>query len=197
MPIAFTNNSAPNGYGGAVYNFVNNPSGGGLSIFNISGDFQGNNASYGGAVANQIEGGNGIDTFTLNGSFTGNVALQNGGAVVNYMGLSGNAPYGNTNIFDFTGVISFNNNVAVNGSGGAIYNYINAGGETGETNLGTGVVFSGNSAANGKGGAIYNYGQTKKDRDGGAAPNNAKKRARDEVAACVKEYVGKALLKTY
>ncbi|MCL2888344.1 MAG: hypothetical protein FWF35_03460 [Elusimicrobia bacterium] len=157
--MPFTNNSAPTGYGGAIYNFVNNPSGGGINAFDVYGVFNGNNASYGGAVVNQVEGGNGVDNFTLAGSFTGNVAMQNGGAVANYVGLSGNAPYGGSNIFDLTGVSSFNNNIALNGSGGAIYNYINAGGEAGATNLGINVVFSGNSAADGNGGAIYNYAQ--------------------------------------
>ncbi|MCL1971956.1 MAG: hypothetical protein FWG57_03070 [Endomicrobia bacterium] len=152
-PISFINNSAANGYGGAIYNFSNNPASSGISQFSINGTFSGNSAQNGGALVNQIEGGNGISTFTVTGSFTGNKALQNGGAAANYVGLSGNSPYGGAAVFDFSGVASFTNNTAASGSGGAIYNLVNRGQSVSYTNVGG--TFSGNSARQ-NGGAIYN-----------------------------------------
>jgi predicted outer membrane repeat protein len=146
----FTNNTATNYDGGAIWNH-----GGTLTTpVTISGStFTGNNATSGGAIYN-------YGTLTVTSStFTNNTATNYGGAINNQntLTITGSTFTGNT--ADYGGAIShegtltvtdstFTNNTATN-YGGAIYNY--------DVLTVTDSTFTNNTATI-RGGAIYNEG---------------------------------------
>ncbi len=94
--LTFTNNTAGNGGGGAIYNY------GTLTINNSI--FNNNNANIGGAICNE-----GTLTGT-NDTFTNNTSLWVGGAILNI---------GTLTVTDS----KLLNNTAIHSFGGAIYNY--------------------------------------------------------------------------
>ena len=168
----FSNNTATNGSGGAIYSNV--------LIKNITGDFEGNTASgYGGAV--HIET-NGSVIDSISGNYTNNTATNYSGGALSLYGtgvtsvsgsfegnsaVSGGAIYINRNGKTLPAVESieadFTNNTATNGSGGAINTNIQISNIKGD--------FVGNTAS-GSGGAIYTssqIGNIKGDFDGNTA----------------------------
>ena len=149
----FTDNTATNNNGGAIYNygsltvnnckFTGNTATSGGAIYNNGGSLNANNCKFTGNTAIGFSGGGAIaneDSLTVNNcTFTDNKALMAGGAILNYGSLT-------MNNCKFTG------NTATNNYGGAICNY---GGSLSANNS----TFTGNAAS--IGGAIYNnYGQT-------------------------------------
>ena len=147
----FSGNTAT-GQGGAIYNLASNPYGGSGTFNMTNSTFTGNSAASGGAVYSDGEGGGASLSFIMDGStFTNNSATGNGGAVVETLGITGNAPYTGTTLFSLQNV-TFTDNTS-GAFGGAIYKYTNVGG----TQLSTEIsgTFSGNSATSG-GGAMYN-----------------------------------------
>ncbi len=127
----FANNTAPSGYGGAVYNraLVGHPIDGLLTLTNDT--FSSNSASHAGAIDNWAGG----DVVINNSTFDGNSATQNGGAILN--------EWGTVEIADST----FTGNTA-GLSGGAIMN------ESGQAFASVTVIdstISGNSAVAGGG----------------------------------------------
>ena len=162
--VTFNDNSSQS-YGGAIYNEGN------MYIDRIA-FFERNKTVYnGGAVYNSgsIIIGDGA-TFDNNKN-TNTAANTDGGAIYNsgYLTIgnqskfkenssvrSGGAiySYGDTelNIGEY---VRFSSNTAVNGSGGAIYNYSLL---ESTTTIGRFSEFLNNKAMNGDGGAIYNYG---------------------------------------
>lgn len=137
------------GLGGAIYNGVLNGNAPAINDFNILGGvFTQNQATNGGAITNEINGGNTTVNVDIDGSFYSNIAIANGGAIYNAVGDQ-YSPYGGNITFNITG--PFDSNKATNG--GAIYNDIQPGQSTVITNIGSSFT---NNYASGGGGAIYN-----------------------------------------
>ncbi|XAH25353.1 choice-of-anchor U domain-containing protein [Xylophilus sp. GW821-FHT01B05] len=131
-----------NGWGGGLY--CNGSGAGKVCSPLLAGlVFQGNAATFGGAIVNDGFIGGSSSPAITNTTFSGNSAAS-GGAIFNH-GTSGSSSPAITNT-------TFSGNSAA--SGGAIYNYGRSGSSSPAI---TNTTFSGNSAA-GNGGAIYSYG---------------------------------------
>ncbi|XAH25819.1 choice-of-anchor U domain-containing protein [Xylophilus sp. GW821-FHT01B05] len=107
--------------------------------------FQGNAATYGGAILNDGDSGSSSPAIT-NTTFSGNSATTYGGAIYNYGDSGGSSSPAITNT-------TFSGNLAA--YGGAIYSYGNSSGSSSPAI--TNATFSGNSAVY-YGGAIYTVG---------------------------------------
>ncbi|WJW68655.1 right-handed parallel beta-helix repeat-containing protein [Candidatus Chlorohelix allophototropha] len=146
----FYGNSAPSGYGGAIYN-----DSGSVTVTNST--FYGNSAIYSGAIYNNV---NSSVTVT-NSTFYGNSATNTGGAILNFGTLtisnstmSGNSAtsYGGA-IVNYGGTVTLTNSTMSGNSatdGGAIY----ISSSTGSLTISNSTL-SGNSATDG--GAIWSF----------------------------------------
>ncbi len=126
------NSTGTGGDGGAIYNYCMSP-----ELTNCI--FINNYADYiGGAIWNHCGGYYGDGLKLTNCVFSGNEAKQDGGAIHSYMADA-----------VFTNCVFYNNS-AVNGDGGALYNYSNC-----DLTI-TNCTFYSNHAYNGYGGGIFN-----------------------------------------
>ncbi|MDR1361391.1 MAG: hypothetical protein LBJ18_03790 [Rickettsiales bacterium] len=136
--------------GGAIYKVNGNqysPYGGTIE-YNISGNFDGNKATVGGAIYSNINPGQAVLHHSVSGNFTNNYASANGGAIYNYRA---NGRFNATGLDISDGTLFWGNGATY---GGAIYND-----GFGVINLNTGtngITFGNNYAASSANGAdIY------------------------------------------
>jgi predicted outer membrane repeat protein len=142
--VTFTENAAPGGQGGAVFNDAG--SGGTSTPVITNASFTSNSAGMGGAVHNSGGGSGSTSSPTItNTVFRDNTAGTNGGGAIR------NVPSNGVASPTITGTTFEQNTTSNGGAGGAIKN------ETGSNPTIVESVFR-NNTADGDGGAIYNEG---------------------------------------
>ena len=137
------------GLGGSVFAGVTGGAATANNNFAITDNsFVQNAASIGGAIAIEFNGGSATNTLNIDSVFQSNTATSSGGAIFHAVGDLA-APIGGSVTSQIGG--TFSDNRARDG--GAIYNYVMAGGANVITTISG--IFT-NNAAEGSGGAIYN-----------------------------------------